>query len=217
MKGTAGKVYNVNEGHEPVAGCTISTALWEDDKHTLTLFSLGAGTDISQELYAYRRIQLVVDGSMNATGDQIQELRSGDAIVTPIGTPVGVHAEDEAIYLELALDLESTVNDAIPEGEAFRLADLVPYREGHIVNMDVANDATFKLALLSFDAGTGLSPHGAPGDALLLALDGEAVIDYESVEYPICAGQAFKFDAGGRHAIRAYKPFKMALLVTLGA
>lgn len=158
MKGIAGKVYNVNEGHKPIAGCTVSTALWEDHKHTLTLFSLGAGTDISQELYGYHRIQLVVDGSVNATGDQNQELHSGDAIVTPIGTPVGVHAEREAIYLELALDLESTVNGAIPEGKAFRLADLVPYREGHIVNMDVANDAAFKLALLSFDAGTGLSP-----------------------------------------------------------
>lgn len=215
MKGTAGKVYNVNEGHEPVEGCTVSTALWKDDGHALTLFSLGKGTDISPELYAYRRIQLVVDGGMRTTGTLDQELGTGDAIVTPIGAPVGVHADDEAIYLELALDLRTTVNETVPESEAFRLADLVPYREGHIVNMDVANDAAFKLALLSFDAGTGLAPHGAPGDALLLALDGEAVVDYEHVEYPIRTGQAFKFDAGGRHAIRADKPFKMALLITL--
>ena len=216
MKGTAGTVYEVSKGHEPVAGCTVSDTLWEDGRHRLSLFSLGAGTDISQELYAYRRIQLVLDGTMLATGEREQELAVGDAIVTPIGCPVGVRADDDATYLELALDLRTSVNDAVPEGEAFRLADLVPYRDGRIVNMDVASDDAFKLALLAFDEGTGLSPHGAPGDALLLALDGEATIDYEMREHPIRAGQAFKFNAGGRHAVRADKRFKMALLVTLG-
>lgn len=217
MKGTAGKVYDVIKGHEPVAGCTVSTALWEDGKHALSLFSLGAGTDISKELYAYRRIQLVLEGEAVATGAREQALGADEAIVTPIGHLVGMRAEGDATYLELALGVRSSVNDAVPEGEAFRFADLVPYRDDRIVNMDVASDDAFKLALLSFDAGTGLSPHGAPGDALLLALDGNATIDYEGVEYPIRAGQAFKFDRGGRHAVRANERFKMALLVTLGS
>ena len=72
-----------------------------------------------------------------------------------------------------------------------------------------------KFVLMSFDAGTGLSEHAAPGDALVFALDGEATITYEGVENLVRAGQTFKFDAGGRHAVRADRRFKMALLVTL--
>lgn len=132
-----------------------------------------------------------------------------DALLQPVGCRSKL--ADEVLH-DATIGTEQLEHVAAPNEQ-----HLVPYRKGHIVNMDVANDATFKLALLSFDAGTGLSPHGAPGDALLLALDGEATIDYEDVKYPIRARQAFKFDAGGRHAVRADKPFKMALLVTLSA
>lgn len=69
------------------------------------------------------------------------------------------------------------------------------------------------LAVMSFSAGTGLKEHAAPGDALVIALDGEAVIGYEGKEYEIHAGENFKFDKKGRHFVRAAKNFKMALLL----
>ena len=46
-------------------------------------------------------------------------------------------------------------------------------------------------------------------------LNGEATVIYEGKEHAFPAGSAFKFDAGGRHAIRADKRFKMALLISL--
>ena len=61
----------------------------------------------------------------------------------------------------------------------FGLKDLVPYQDGKIVNMDVAHNEKMKFVVMAFDAGTGLSEHAAPGEALVFALDGSATIIYE--------------------------------------
>ena len=83
------------------------------------------------------------------------------------------------------------------------------------MNMDVVHNDKMKFVVLTFDAGTGLSEHAAPGEALIFALDGEAVIGYEGKEHPIKAGENFHFAKGGLHSVKANGRFKMALLLTL--
>ena len=78
------------------------------------------------------------------------------------------------------------MNEIIKSGEVFRLGELLPYQEGKIVNMDLVNNDKMKFVIMSFDAGTGLSEHAAPGEALVFALDGEAVIGYLSKYYIKC-------------------------------
>lgn len=107
------------------------------------------------------------------------------------------------------------MNEILKAGKVFELKDLVPYQEGRIVNMDLISDPDMKFVIMSFDEGTGLSEHAAPGEALVFALDGKAVIRYEGVDYPIRAGETFKFDKMGRHAVTADGRFKMALLLVL--
>lgn len=111
------------------------------------------------------------------------------------------------------------MNEVIKAGEVFKLAELLPYQEGKIVNMDLAHNDKMKFVVMSFDAGTGLSEHAAPGEALVMALDGEAVgeavIGYEGQEQVIHAGETFKFDKFGKHSVSATKQFKMALLLVL--
>lgn len=107
------------------------------------------------------------------------------------------------------------MNEVIKAGEVFKLAELLPYQEGKIVNMDLAHNDKMKFVVMSFDAGTGLSEHAAPGEALVMALDGEAVIGYEGQEQVIHAGETFKFDKFGKHSVSARKQFKMALLLVL--
>ena len=107
------------------------------------------------------------------------------------------------------------MNEVIKAGEVFKLAELLPYQEGKIVNMDLAHNDKMKFVVMSFDAGTGLSEHAAPGEALVMALDGEAVIGYEGQEQVIHAGETFKFDKFGKHSVSATKQYKMALLLVL--
>ena len=77
------------------------------------------------------------------------------------------------------------------------------------------SEPKLKFVLMSFDKGTGLSEHAAPGEALIFALDGEGVIGYEDREHPIKAGENFKFAKVGLHSVKATERFKMALLLTL--
>ena len=100
-------------------------------------------------------------------------------------------------------------------GEVFKLSELVPYQDGKIVNMDVVYNDKMKFVIMAFDENTGLSDHAAPGEALIFALDGEAVIGYEGDEHVIKAGENFHFAKGGIHSVKAKKKFKMALLLTL--
>lgn len=81
--------------------------------------------------------------------------------------------------------------------------------------MDVATSEKTKFVVMSFDEGTGLSEHAAPGDALIFALDGKGIIGYEGKEYSISAGENFRFAKGGKHYVKADGKFKMALLLTL--
>ena len=54
-----------------------------------------------------------------------------------------------------------------------------------------------KFVLMAFDEGTGLTPHRAPGNAMLTA------------------GQSFRFDKNGLHSVTAQGRFKMSLLLVL--
>lgn len=215
MNETAGHAFDIATENPPVVGCTVSHPVWEAGGNGLSYFSLGAGTDVSAELYGYHRLEFVVAGEAQITGAVLAVASVGQAVVTPTDVPVGMRAEKDTVYVELSLKKGTTMNSVIKPGEAFTLEDLIPYQAGRIVNMDLAHNESMKFVLMSFDAGTGLSEHAAPGDALVFALDGEATITYEGVENLVRAGQTFKFDAGGRHAVRADKRFKMALLLTL--
>ena len=97
------------------------------------------------------------------------------------------------------------MNEAIKAGEVFRLAEIVPYQDGKIVNMDVVHNDKMKFVIMAFD----------PGEALIFVLDGEGVIGYEGKEHPIKAGENFRFAKAGIHSVKAAKRFKMALLLTL--
>ena len=107
------------------------------------------------------------------------------------------------------------MNNVVKAGEVFGLGELIPYQEGKIVNMDIVHNDKMKFVIMAFDSGTGLSEHAAPGEALIFALYGEAIIGYEGEEHLIKAGENFHFAKGGLHTVKATKRFKMGLLLTL--
>ena len=69
-----------------------------------------------------------------------------------------------------------------------------------------------KFVLMAFDEGTGLTPHRAPGNAILTALEGKAIIGYEGKDYELNAGESFRLDKNGLHGGTAQGRFKMSLL-----
>ena len=216
MKEKTGEVFSIAKDNVAVPGCTISKEIYGGE-NALTYFSLAKNTDISAEIFPSYKMLIVADGSVVVYGNDgfWQKLRSGDSILTLADTPMGMRTDEGAVYTELLVRKEDSMNEIIKAGEVFKLAELVPYAEGKIVNMDVVHNDKMKFVLMAFDAGTGLSEHAAPGEALIFALDGEGVIGYEGKDHPIKAGENFHFAKAGLHSVKATKKFKMALLLTL--
>lgn len=216
MKEKAGEVFSIAKENPAVPGCTISKEIHEGDNY-ITYFSLAKNTDISAEMFPYYKFLIVAEGSMEVYGKDgfLRKLKTGDSILTFTDTPMGMRTSEGTVYTEIAVRKDDIMNEAIKAGEVFKLAELVPYGDGQIVNMDVVHNDKMKFVVMAFDAGTGLSEHAAPGEAIIFALDGEGVIGYEGKEHPIKAGENFHFAKGGLHSVKATKKFKMALLLTL--
>ena len=215
MKEKTGAVFSIAKDNQPVAGCTISKEVYASGQDYISYFSLAKGTDISAEIYDYHKLLILHEGSMDVyTDKQVWTLSEGEVILTPTEIPVGMRTGTKAIYTEISVR-RNTMNNAVKAGEVFKLAELIPYQEGKIINMDVAHNEKMKFVIMSFDEGTGLSEHAAPGEALIFAIDGKGVIGYEGKAHPIKAGESFKFAAGGKHWVKAVGRFKMALLITL--
>lgn len=216
MKEKVGEVFSIAKENQPILGCTISRAV-HNGTNDIIYFSLARNTDISAEIYPYHKLLIVADGSLEVDGTDgfSRILQSGESIVTLTETPMGMRTSEGAVYTEITIRKEDIMNEAIKTGEVFRLADLVPYAEGRIVNMDVVHNDKMKFVVMAFDEGTVLSEHAAPGEAIIFALDGEGVIGYEGKDHPIKAGENFHFAKAGLHSVKATKKFKMALLLTL--
>ncbi len=217
MNMQAGTIKDFRKDNIPVRGCTISEQIHRQGGVGISVFSIAEGTSISAESYEYHKLWTVYSGEaemFTETGDHVR-LKAGDSVLTPLHVAVGVRAITDTIYTEIEFRKESTMNQVINAGEVFKLGELLPYQEGKIVNMDLVSEEKLKFVIMSFDEGTGLSEHAAPGEALVFALDGEAVIGYEGVEHVIHAGETFKFDKLGKHSVTATHRFKMALLLVL--
>ncbi len=216
MKEKVGVVFSVARDNAPAAGCTISREVSSGDNY-IAYFSLASNTDISAEIYPYHKLLLMAEGNLEVYGKEgfRKRLTAGEVILTPADTPVGMRTAEGAIYTELSIRKEDIMNETIKAGEVFKLAGLVPYAEGKIVNMDVVHNEKMKFVVMAFDEGTGLSEHAAPGEALIFALEGEGIIGYEGKEHPIKAGENFHFAKAELHSVKAVKRFKMALLLTL--
>ena len=212
------RIFSIAEERKPKEGLTISTASGIASENSITYFSLGAGTDISPEAYARPVLYIGAGGEGTFLVGGIHEAHKagpGEMLIIDPGTLSGTKTDKGFVYTEIMPGKDISMNANVKSGEVFKLAELLPYEEGSIVNMDVASNDSMKFVVMAFDEGTGLSPHRAPGDALVFALEGKAIIGYEGQDYPIEAGQTFRFDKSGLHSVTADGKFKMALLLVL--
>ncbi len=199
-------------------GMTISRDAGLGSENTVTFFALGAGTSISRERYDMTSMYIGALGeAVFLTGDDAgrQSFLDGDMLIVPGGTLCGVESGSGAVYTEIIIKKEINMNNLVKAGEVMKLKNLIQYEEESISNLDVVSNPTMKFVLMAFDEGTGLQPHRAPGNAIIFALEGKAVIGYEGKDYTISAGENFRFEKNGLHSVTADGKFKMALLLVI--
>ncbi len=199
-------------------GMTVSRDSRLGTVNKITYFSMGAGTSISQESYDRMTMYITAAGSGTfLLGEEPKNVFTtpGTALIVPEKTLCGMQTENGLVYTEIIFEKENIMNANVKTNEVFALKDLISYEEGSIANMDVASNPSMKYVLMAFDEGTGLTPHRAPGNAIVFALEGKATIGYEGKDYEISAGECFRFEKNGLHSVTANGRFKMALLLVL--
>lgn len=199
-------------------GMTVSRDSKLGNVNKITYFSMGKDTSISQE--SYDRMTMYIGAAGQGTfiiGENQKEvfLKPDMALVVPPKTLCGMQTSEGLVYTEIILEKENIMNTKVKTNEVFALKDLISYEEGSIANMDVVSNPTMKYVLMAFDEGTGLTPHRAPGNAIVFALEGNATIGYEGTDYELKAGECFRFEKNGLHSVTANGKFKMALLLVL--
>ena len=210
------RVFTIEQMRPIRDGMTISRDAGLGSENTITFFSLGKGTSISQERYDMTSVYIGAEGNADfVIGEEKNKLKlsSGDVIIVPGKTLCGVECDTGAVYTEIIIKKEIIMNNILKTGEVFKLKDLIQYEEGSISNLDIVRNDTMKFVLMAFDEGTGLQPHRAPGNAIVFALEGQAVINCEGKDYNISAGENFRFEKDGLHSVTANGKFKMALLL----
>ena len=181
------------------------------DLHIL-LMSLDQNTSISPEFYAEERLYLVLKGEIKFNNEK---LINNELLIFKKNKLFDIQASRKSIFLEIAVNLEEEEMKNIDKGKKINLVEYLDYVDGAITNIDlVANDA-LRVVLMAFDAGEGLKPHKAPGDALVMALEGQAKLLVGDKEVDIKSGEQIVFPANVMHNVTAITKFKMFLILAV--
>ena len=181
------------------------------DLHIL-LMSLDQNTDVSPEFYAEERIYFVLKGELKFNNER---LINNELILFEKNKLFDIGARKKSIFLEIAINLKEEKMKNIDKGKKIKLVDYLDYVDGGIANIDLASKDDFRLVIMAFDAGEGLKPHKAPGDALVLALEGKAKLLVGDKEIEIEAGEQLVFPANVIHNVTAITRFKMLLILSI--
>ena len=191
---------------------TISKKLIDlSDLHIL-LMGLDQNTDISPEFYAEERLYFVLKGELKFNNEK---LLNNEIILFEKNKLFGIEENKKSIFLEIAINLEEDEMKNIDKGKKIKLTNCLDYVEGAIANIDLVSKDEFKVFLMAFDAGEGLKPHKAPGDALVLALEGKAKLLVGDKEVEIESGEQIVFPANVIHNVTAITKFKMMLILSI--
>ena len=191
---------------------TISKKLIDlDDLHIL-LMSLDQNTSISPEFYAEERVYLVLKGELNFNNEK---LINHELIFFGKNKLFDIYTSEKSIFLEIAINLEEEEMKNIDKGKKIKLIDYLDYVDGAITNIDLVSKDKFRVVLMAFDAGEGLKPHKAPGDALVIALEGKAKLLVGDKEVEIESGEQLVFPENVIHNVTAITRFKMLLILSV--
>lgn len=106
---------------------------------------------------------------------------------------------------------------SLPDAAPAALASLVDYQSGAIVSNTLVKDRAGTVTLFAFDDGEELSEHTTPFDAIVLVIDGAAVITIGGRASAVQSGEIIRLPANVPHAVRADERFKMLLIMIRAA
>lgn len=207
-----GKILTLEEVIPIKDNQTISKKLVDLYNLHILLMSLDQNTSISPEFYAEERLYFVLKGELKFNNER---LLNNELILFEKNKLFDIETREKSIFLEIAINLEEEEMKNIDKGKKIKLVDYLDYVDGGIANIDLVSKDGFKLILMAFDAGEGLKPHKAPGDALVVALEGKAKLLVGDKEVEIESGEQIVFPENVIHNVTAITKFKMMLILSI--
>lgn len=199
-------------------GCVVSRSLADEDG--AILFAFDGGEGLSGQAYEETTVYCVLEGTVLCrSGGRRLSVPAGTSLVVPSGVLHGLDGETPYKILQLSIHGKERTNMAIDliknieKGKPFDLKDAVAFEKGKVVSMTLAQRADLSVTLFAIDAGEGLKTHSAAGDAMVVALEGEAEIVVGEKPFTVGAGKSIVMPATIPHSVRAATPFKMLLTV----
>lgn len=207
-----GKILTLEEVIPIKDNQTISKKLVDLYNLHILLMSLDQNTSISPEFYAEERLYFVLKGEIKFNNER---LLNNELILFEKNKLFDIETREKSIFLEIAINLEEEEMKNIDKGKKIKLVDYLDYVDGGIANIDFVSKDGFKVVLLAFDAGEGLKPHKAPGDALVIALEGKAKLLVGDKEIEVESGEQIVFPENVIHNVTAITRFKMLLILSV--
>jgi len=208
------KIYNLNADTKVIAKSVVSKRIFDCENSHVDVFAFDAGEELDHEMLFCDSLAWVVEGGASLHyGEKHMRLGGEQAclIEKKVWRKLVFNEPTKYVSIDFKEDL---MIDHLPKAAIFSLVDAVEYEEGKIVSKTLVKNESGSMSLLSFSKDQQLSTHAAPGDALLVALDGEMKLTIGDEHFDIKKGDTIVLPGKIPHGLKIPEKFKMLLIVT---
>ena len=208
------EIYNLNADTKVIAKSVVSKRIFDCENTHVDVFAFDAGEELDHEMLFCESLAWVVEGGASLHYGE-KQMRLGDEQACLIEKKVWRKLVFNEPTKYVSIDFkEDLMIDHLPKAAIFSLAGAVEYEEGKIVSKTLVKNESGSMSLLSFSKDQQLSTHAAPGDALLIALEGEMKLTIGDEHFDIKKGDTIVLPGKIPHALKVADKFKMLLSVT---
>ncbi|ALF48067.1 cupin domain-containing protein [Campylobacter concisus] len=208
------KIYNLNADTKVIAKSVVSKRIFDCKNAHVDVFAFDAGEELDHEMLFCDSLAWVVEGGASLHYGEKQMRLGGEQaclIEKKVWRKLVFNEPTKYVSIDFKEDL---MIDHLPKAAIFSLVDAVEYEKGKIVSKTLVKNENGSMSLLSFDTDQELSTHAAPGDALLIALDGEMKLTIGDEHFDIKKGDTIVLPGKIPHGLKIKDKFKMLLIVT---
>lgn len=211
-------IYNLKESIKIQKHQVVSQVLYDDKNFELSIYSFDENEGLSYEKTAADRIYLSLEG------DLIVKFKDENGEKSIQISPLNLLFLQKDIDREICSDSGYKVAMITFKGEnmlkniegkkLLKLEEEIEYQADKVVSKTLASTEELKMTLFAFDGKRELSTHSAPGDALVIALDGSAKINIEGEDFILNKGDSIMMPAHAPHGVYVDGKYKMLLIVS---
>ncbi len=215
-------VLNLEDAGKVANGFVVSQSLYNDENIDVSLYGLGDDEMISYEKSGFDKVYLGISDILNL---KIKDENHKEKIID-VNPYNMVYIEKNSLrelcgyssyaFIMITIKRSKTMIKNLDKEKLLNLTEEIPYEDKKIVSKTLVKDEKLIMTLIAFDEKQELSTHSAPGDALVVALDGEAKIVINGKDYIVKKGESIIMPANIPHGVYVGegKKFKMLLIVS---